>query len=61
MVDHLKKWWALHATLIFALLTVIGSTMSSYLKEHPHATIAGLFGAIGWSAITLLMRSPTQS
>lgn len=59
MLNHLKTFWALHATLIVAIGIAISQASNSYLTQHPKATAGGFFGALGWAVITLFMKSPT--
>ena len=60
MLDHLKKYAALHATWICAVAALLGQVTHDYLTQHPNATAAGFFGALGWAIITFLMKSPRQ-
>jgi len=61
VLNHLKTYWALHATWILALVAFVGQFTHDYLTQHPHATIGAFFAALAWSTYTFYLKSPKQS
>jgi len=41
-LDHLKKWWASHFTIIAAILLFLDPSIEHYAAQHPTGAVAGI-------------------
>ena len=46
VVDHLKKYYVTHATLITALVYFLMPSLQNYVAAHPNTAVGSLMAAV---------------
>jgi hypothetical protein len=58
MLDHLKKFWATHASWIVVLITFLDPSVKMAISHHPEiATVAGA----GWAILLHNLTAPKNA